>query len=881
MTTATDLSPNRARLRTQITLAARVLPTHYPLETFIAVNPLAGLEGMPFEQAIRRAGDLYGMPGTLGEQGFRALHAAGRITDADLDRALIRRYPNLAAEPTLRLGGREVSAVEVLRADLLHGTGSPTPARRFLTRAEERSAAVAATVDAQTAKWCGAFFGGGAWPMPGRENGFYSAWRTLAPADRSLPRAARAELRRVPELADDAILAALSRLEVREDARIAYLQAHLTRMPGWAAHINWCAGRDVRIDLVDYLAMRLSYEAALLGGGGAAQADERVAGPGGEIPSARLRAAEVLRAMNVGPVADEELVAVARVLTALPVTAREVLWQNAFEAHYRDGLLAQLSSATPAPVRGAVHTQMITCIDTRSEGLRRHLEAIGGYDTLGFAGFFAVAIRYTDILGGDSSDLCPVLIAPNHDITEVPASDAEDAVRRRVAGVNRLAGAESAFHVAKESLGAPFTLAEAAGVAAGPLSAAKTLAPAVSAAVRRKLRDTLAPTAPTVIDLTAMPHNEQVLFAQVALTTMGLTRDFARLVVMCAHGSTTENNPYQASLDCGACGGQAGGPNARTAVAILNRPEVRAGLRSLGIDIPADTLFVAAQHDTAVDRVEILDPHLIPAEYQADLDLLERDLDRAGAALAAERCAVLPGAVRGSRGAVTPERAFRHVSNRSSDWAQVYPEWGLAGNAAFIVAPRSVTRGIDLQRRTFLHSYEAEVDTDGSALETILTAPLVVAQWINCQYYFSTVAPQVFGAGTKTIHNVVGGVGVIAGHTSDLQLGLPWQSVSDGERLLHEPVRLLAVVQAPLSRIDEIVERNPILQQLFGNDWVALAARERPGQDWQRWTRAGWRDWSDTTSEQDALTGHSTDNVPNTNVPNNNVPNNNNEEILR
>ena len=290
----------------------------------------------------------------------------------------------------------------------------------------------------------------------------------------------------------------------------------------------------------------------------------------------------------------------------------------------------------------------------------------------------------------------------------------------------------------------------------------------------------------------------------------------------------------------------------------------------MGIEIPADTLFVAAQHDTAVDRVELLDPHLIPVEYQADLDQLERDLDRAGAALAAERCAVLPGAVPASRGALTPDRAVRHVSNRSSDWAQVYPEWGLAGNAAFIVAPRSVTRGLDLQRRTFLHSYEAEVDTDGSALETILTAPLVVAQWINCQYYFSTVAPQVFGAGTKTIHNVVGTVGVLAGHTSDLQLGLPWQSVSDGERLLHEPVRLLAVVQAPLARIDEIVERNPILQQLFGNDWVALAARERPGQPWQRWTRAGWRDWTDATNER-ALSNNNT----------NNTINNNNEEILR
>ena len=346
-----------------------------------------------------------------------------------------------------------------------------------------------------------------------------------------------------------------------------------------------------------------------------------------------------------------------------------------------------------------------------------------------------------------------------------------------------------------------------------------------------------------MIDLDAMPHNEQVLFAQVALTTMGLTRDFGRLVVLCAHGSTTENNPYQASLDCGACGGQAGAPNARTAAAILNREEVRAGLRSLGIDIPADTLFVAAQHDTAVDRVTLLDGHLIPAEYHGQLEQLDRDLKQAGAQLAAERCTVLPGASR-----LSPRRAARHVTARSSDWAQVYPEWGLAGNAAFIVAPRSVTRGIDLQRRTFLHSYDADVDGDGSALETILTAPLVVAQWINCQYYFSTVAPQVFGAGTKTIHNVVGTVGVIAGHSGDLQLGLPWQSVSDGQRLLHEPQRLLAVVQAPLERIDMIVARNPILQQLFGNDWVALAARSQPGEPWQRWTRAGWRPWSEDPS---------------------------------
>ncbi len=846
MTTTPDTG--RARLRSDVTLAARVLPTHYPLETFIAVNPLAGLESMPFEQAIRRAGDLYGLRGTAGVQVFRELHRVGRITDDDLNRALAHRFPNLVDGPDLSLGGRTVPRRDLLRADLLHGTGTADPRRRFRTRAEELAPGVAAAVDAQTAKWCAAFFGGAAWPMPGREKGFYQAWRALAPTDRAVSRPARKELRRVAERADDAILEALSRLGVDDDARTGYLQAHLTRMPGWAAHVQWCAGRNQGIDMVGYLAMRLTYEAVLL----AHHRGESSATDGARpdaTPSARERATHLAQVWGLGQVPESEIAAAARVLTALPVSAREMLWQNAFEAHYRDELLTELGSALPPAMPEATHTHLVSCIDTRSEGLRRHLESVGGYETLGFAGFFAVAIRFTGLLGGTPSDLCPVLIAPNHDIAENPAPKCDAAAARQVAGVNRLAGAESAFHAAKEAMAAPFALAEAAGWAAAPLSAAKTLAPALSGTIRRRLRDAVAPVAPTVIDLTAMPHNEQVLFAQVALTTMGLTGGFGRLVVLCAHGSTTENNPYQASMDCGACGGQAGAPNARTATAILNRPEVRAGLRSIGIDIGDQTWFIAAQHDTATDRVTLLDTHLVPDTHRADIERLAGDLDKAGAALAAERCATLPGAA----GTYPPPRAARHVASRSLDWAQVYPEWGLAGNAAFVVAPREVSRGIDLKRRVFLHSYEADVDADGSALETILTAPLVVAQWINCQYYFSTVSPQVFGAGTKTIHNVVGTAGVIAGHTGDLQLGLPWQSVYDGDTMLHEPMRLLAVVQAPLARIDTIVENNPILQQLFGNDWVALAAREEPGRPWQRWTRAGWRPWAESTSNQTVL----------------------------
>ncbi len=850
MTTLADhvsIDTRRAQLRTEVTLAARVVPTHYPLETFIAVNPLAGLESMPFEQAVRRAGDLYGIRGVLDETAYRDLYRRGRITDADLESVLRQRYPALLDGKPVGMGSRSVTPAELLRADLLNGSLAPMPLRRNMTHSELVAPRVAEQVDAQAAKWCAAYFGSSSagWQMPGRHDGFYPAWRALAAGDHTVSRSIRAALRKVPNRADDAALHALQQLGLADDERITYLQAHLTRLPGWAAHVRWAAARTTGMDLLDYLAMRLTYEAVLLshndsrprpGSGGAADPP---------IPSARDRAAALARGWGLDEVDDGDLGAAARVLSALPVTARPMVWQQAYEGNYRDALLRTLAQSAPASSDGRPQAQLVCCIDTRSEGLRRHVESLGPYQTFGFAGFFAVAIRFTSLLGGTPDDLCPVLISPEHDVSEIPAPSAAAAARRLRDGSVTMAGAEAAFHAAKQALLAPFALAEAAGWAAGPWAAAKTLSPKATGALRRRLRDRLAPPAPTVLSINdTAALDRRALYAQVALTTMGLTDEFARLVVLCGHGSVTENNPYQAALDCGACGGQAGGPNARTAAAILNNADVRGELRNLGITIPDDTWFVAAQHDTATDRVTILDEHLVPTSHRHDVRRLSTDLGIAGAELAAERCAGLPGGPAAAR----PARAARHVAGRSVDWAQVFPEWGLAGNAAFIVAPRAITRGIDLHRRVFLHSYEADVDPEGSALETILTAPMVVAQWINCQYYFSTVAPEVFGAGTKTIHNVVGGVGVLAGYGGDLQLGLPRQSLTDGQSFGHEPMRLLTIVQAPLQRIDTVIERNPLLQHLFGNDWVCLAAREHADQHWRRWTRGGWRSWAATAA---------------------------------
>ncbi len=833
--TSTDLATRRAQLRSDIRLAARALPTHHPLGTFIAVNPLAGLQTMPFEQAIRRASDVYGMRGTLPEDVFRALYRQGRITDADLDAVLLRRHPNLADEPDVRLGGHDVAAIDILRADLLHGQGAPEPQRRFTTRAEQTSGELSADIDAHVATWCAAFLGGGSWSMPDRAHGFYTAWRASVRYDRSLSRTVRGTLRTAPERADDAALHALENLNIDDQDRVVYLQAHLTRLPGWAAHIQWGADRAAGIDLLQYLAVRLYLEAALVAGTVKPAVTDA---PRTLTPTARERAQHLLAVWHGATAEESEEATVARILATIPVGAREVLWQQAFEGHYQDQLLSALAGVdaearTPVPV----HAQLVTCIDTRSEGLRRHLESHGGYQTFGFAGFFAVPIRFTGLLGGDPMDLCPVLISPSHQVSEKSVGDA----RRHITGATGLAAAESSFHTAKHSHTGSFTLAEAAGFVAGPLAAAKTAAPSLSGTIRGRLRKWIAPTPPTMLAVSGMPLSERVLFAQALFQSIGLTGDFARLLVLCGHHSTTENNPYQASLDCGACGGQGGGPNARTAALILNDPAVRAELRTSGISLPDDTLVVAAVHDTTTDRVTVLDEHLIPAGHRDDIRRLTDDLARAGEALADERCAGLPGAPRRRSSA----RATRHVAKRSLDWAQVYPEWGLANNSAFIIAPRAVTAGINLARRVFLHSYEADVDADGTALENIMTAPLVVAQWINCQYYFSTVAPDTFGAGSKTIHNVVGDAGVLAGHVGDLRLGLPRQSVRFGDRLIHEPQRLLAVVQAPLARIDTVVDRNPLLKQLFDNDWVSIAAREHAHHGWHRRTRNGWRDWSD------------------------------------
>ena len=317
---------------------------------------------------------------------------------------------------------------------------------------------------------------------------------------------------------------------------------------------------------------------------------------------------------------------------------------------------------------------------------------------------------------------------------------------------------------------------------------------------------------------------DRASLAEDILKGLGLLANFARIVLFCGHGSTTKNNPYASGLDCGACGGHAGDANARLAAALLNQADVRTELSERGIMIPSDTVFIGGLHNTTTDEVSLFDYEAADARL---IEQLTVSLDQAGLLCATERSARLGEDAEQSD-------IVSAVRSRSRDWSQVRPEWALAGNAAFIVAPRTWTAEANLQSRAFLHEYSAKSDPKGTVLERIIAGPMVVGSWINLQYFGSSTDNAHFGSGHKSIHNVVGGVGVALGNEYDLRPGLPFQSVHDGEKLIHEPLRLHACIAADTKILDDILERQDHVRHLVENGWVHLIALGEDGKQWAR-----------------------------------------------
>jgi uncharacterized protein YbcC (UPF0753/DUF2309 family) len=248
---------------------------------------------------------------------------------------------------------------------------------------------------------------------------------------------------------------------------------------------------------------------------------------------------------------------------------------------------------------------------------------------------------------------------------------------------------------------------------------------------------------------------------------------------------------------------------------MANDPRVRQRLAARGLHLPDETLFVGAYHNTCDESLTFFDLDQLPASHKSELAAAREILDEARARNAHERCRRFESAPL----ALSPEGALRHVEARAEDLSQTRPEFGHATNAVCFVGRRSRTRNLYCDRRTFLVSYDpAQDDADCSILTRVLQAAVPVCAGINLEYYFGYIDPPGWGCGTKLPHNITSLLGVMDGAASDLRPGLPWQMVE-----IHEPVRLLFVIEATAESMRKIMARNPGIQRLIANGWVQLA----------------------------------------------------------
>jgi uncharacterized protein YbcC (UPF0753/DUF2309 family) len=490
-----------------------------------------------------------------------------------------------------------------------------------------------------------------------------------------------------------------------------------------------------------------------------------------------------------------------------PRFARHSVFQLALEFSYQKLIAPQIISSVPDKV--IPDAQFVFCIDVRSEMLRRHIESCDQkFQTLGFAGFFGVPFEYKPIGESQPSQRLPVLLRSAIEVKENVLPNCQRQLDKRIL-LERVA---SFFRSLRKNSLSSFVYVEFFGI----LYIEKIITRTFLSLIERfrghqyKIPHRFDPRGAGPIQSVNDP--QKIDRAEAILRHMGLTGSFAPLVFILGHGSVTTNNAFGSSLDCGACGGHAGDINARFLVDLLNDLDVRKGISLKGIHIPSSTWFVAGVHETVTDEVYLLNQKKIPYNLKLLFSSVKKSLLKASKKTRTER--------QFSVSNVLDPRASR----RSKNWSEIRPEWGLAGNACFIVAPRYRTRGVNLGSRSFLHDYDCNKDqTNGyKTLELIMTAPMVVTNWINMQYYGSTVAPAVFGSGNKILHNLVNEVGVVEGNGGDLRIGLPIQSVHDGKRFVHKPLRLSVFIEAPREEIERIIAKHEVVHQLINQEWLHL-----------------------------------------------------------
>ncbi|PRP53605.1 DUF2309 domain-containing protein [Bacillus halotolerans] len=856
----TDIDVQERDINVLIESASRVIAPLWPISTFAARNPWMGLENQPFDQVASwlkntRNVDIYPSASMI-----RSAKNKGEIDEDFVEMGLQHwldshsfHIPRDVAErfchaglkldplPSSLLSSHKLEklADECSGLDHIESFYMQPISSDIETQEGERLVNI---LDQHVIKWSKLYLdeSQAGWTMPNREKGFYRAWQHLIQYDPALSKKQRERLKGWPQEAHLALQEALFALEIPESEIQRYLEGHLLSLPGWAGMMLWRSQQSSHEHalLTEYLAVRISMEWALIKPYLPIN-NERFENKISITPLiaawihwggltleewAQMPADEQNEYLSFAYSFDEKL--------------RRKLWLEAWEQTHTDRLSQKIiSKQRETNGKKSALAQLAFCIDVRSEPFRRQLEKAGPFETIGVAGFFGVPIATCELGSKHSHASLPVIQKPQNKIKEFADEDVLEKYNQRKQAVHSLS---YTFKKMKQNVLTSLLLPELSGPWLSLQMVARSFAPRRADRFIRNLRETWLRKPDTKLSLhhvndteaeipMGFTEEEKVNYARQALKMMGLTENFAPLVVICGHGSQSTNNPYAAALDCGACGGAAGGFNARVLAALCNLSEVREALLTEGMKIPEDTVFAAAEHNTTVDELHWLYvPELSEAAQEA-FDHIEAVMPKVKHHANAERLAQLPNVQSKLKNPKAEAHRF------AEDWSEIRPEWGLARNAAFIIGQRELTQDCDLEGRAFLHNYDWKQDESGELLANIIAGPGTVAQWINLQYYASTVAPHYYGSGNKATQTVTAGLGVMQGNASDLLAGLPWQSVMQSDHeAYHSPLRLLIVIQAPRQHVERLLNNDPVFLQKIQNGWVRLASIDPEG-CWESW----------------------------------------------
>ncbi|MCA9137667.1 MAG: DUF2309 domain-containing protein [Planctomycetales bacterium] len=782
---------------------AQVVSKVWPLRDYVATNPYAGLSSKTFSEARSFLKIFSDCELLMPIEYYRSQYAKGRFTIGDVRIAIDEQIDqgievDLSADQVMGIL-RGAAGDEQVTGDQVTKGKDYRPMRTIAEFADRVcDEGWAEIIVNEIGKFCSAHYDRfqSTWRSPWSGLPFFQAWRSAATVDCN-PEVLgltgfRSFVAGLPHSPDAAIAELLSRLRIPTPLWECFLLCQVFSMPGWCAWAKYQDSVDetsAEEHLIGLLAARLAYDVAL----------------------ADLKAL----AINWDALVGEHYATFrpSKRSDADDSAIRAVL-QRATEVAHRNLVLSRIATAQPVTQPRKL-AQMVFCIDVRSEPIRRHLESdTPEIETYGFAGFFGMPIEYVPMGQSQGDPQVPALTKPSFKLHEGLTIDQEQDQSAWLAMRKRSGLWAKLWQKFQKSAIGCFSFVETTGLLYS-LKLLRNASPRHFDSLEQAITVSSKPsTGPSMRGLQhhGCSKSNQVDLAESMLRNLGLTDGFARLVVLCGHGGQSKNNPLAAGLDCGACGGHSGEPNARFAALLLNQPFVRNELIERGIAIPEDTYFLAALHNTTTDEIRFFDVDSVPKAHQGDVHELIQSAQRACILARKERAVEL-----GSR-------SDADLCRRAVDWSEVRPEWGLAGNSTFLIGPRWMTKNVNLAGRVFLHSYDTSRDTDGIVLEKIMTAPMVVAHWINMQYYASTVDNRHFGAGDKTIHNVVGGFGVLSGNSGDLMTGLPIQSIHDGAGYRHLPMRLQVVIVASRKSIDRILDKHPNIKELIDNGWMYLSA---------------------------------------------------------